>query len=106
MITSQSDLSLNFKCPYHASVMKMFEMKSSKAVVMVHLRLCAESDFAPVVFSCSPSRAPQRSGDEIAVSKAMSSIDRRMRDHKLARGGRERSISGVAMPSTRRRLSG
>lgn len=34
-ITSQSGLSLNLRCPYYARVMKMFEMKSSKAVIMI-----------------------------------------------------------------------
>jgi hypothetical protein len=52
-ITNQSGLSLNFKCPYHASVMKIFEMKSSKAVIIIHLRLCAELEFALALLSRS-----------------------------------------------------
>src|SRR5438270_3647190 len=51
-------------------------------------------------------REPQRSGHKIAVTKLMISIDKRKRCHELARGSRERSTSGVALPNIRRRLSG
>ena len=48
----------------------------------------------------------QKNSHKIALNKPMSSIDKRTRCRELAPGGRGRSISAVALPNTRRRLSG
>jgi len=48
----------------------------------------------------------QKNNHKIALSKPMISIDKRTRCRELTLRGRERSISVVAPPNTRRRLSG